>query len=405
MRVPATLACAALAWQVAPATASAAAQRTHLSGAVVAIDRGHAVIAGFDGGRVVLARLDGAGRLIARRSLGRARRPDDLRIALSGSRVAVAWLEGQDAIVLRRTGLRGGSLRRDRLNGHNVLFHELAMNGQGVVVDAFKDSPDGDDSGVSAYLARPGEPARSVPILAPTVRNPNDADVQVDGAGAFHVSWTADGEDDHVVLGRSDGDALGGFGAAAEQDLGSSLYSPQVRTAADGSQLAAYQRRDGNGEFLLVVARRAPGGAWQAPVVLARVGPNDPIHELAITPAGDGLLAYGPWSAGLIRAFVLPARGRQQLVRIGRGVLEGVTSDARGTARVTWTIAGRRSRFVTTSIALPGGAVAAPRTAASGCFGEIDTDRSDRLDSDAGGHGVAVLVCGQRQRASVVRFG
>jgi hypothetical protein len=403
-RVAATLACAALASQAAPATASAAAQRTHLSEAVVAIDRGNAVIAGFDDGRVVLARLDSAGRLIGRRSLGRAKRAGDLRVDLSGSRVAVAWLEGQDAIVLRRTGLRGGSIRRDRLSGRNVLFHELAMNERGTVVDAFKDSPDGDDSGVAAYVARPGERARNVPILAPTERNPNNADVEVDATGGFHVSWSAYGSDDHDVLGSSDGDVLGAFGAPAEQDLGSSLAGVQVRTAADGGQLAAYQRRSADGEFLLVVARRAAGAAWQAPVVVRRVGANDAIQELAVTPAGDGLLSYGPWAGGLIRAVVLPAAGGQKLVGIGRGVLEGVTTDAHGHVRVAWTIAGRTSRFVTANVSLPGGEVAAPRTAASGCFGEIDDDRSDRFDADAGGRGVAVLACGRRQRAAVVRF-
>ncbi len=178
-----------------------------------------------------------------------------------------------------------------------------------------------------------------------------------------------------------------------------------MRTAADGGQLAAYQRRDADGEFLLVVAQRAAGAPWQAPAVVRRVGANDAVQELAVTPAGDGLLTYGPWAGGLIRAVVLPAAGAMKLVRIGRGALEGVMTDANGHVRVAWTIAGRRSRFVTSSVSLPGGEVAAPRTVASGCFGEIDDDRSDRFASDGGGHGVAVLVCGRRQRAAVARFG
>jgi hypothetical protein len=209
----------------------------------VAVDRGRAVIAGFHRGRVVLARLNGAGRPIGERVLGRAHSASDLRIALVGGRVAVAWLEDQDAIVLARTQRLGGPIHHDRLDGHNVDFHELAMNARGVVVDAFKDSPDFDDSGVSVLVASPGHPAQRTTLLSPTPRNPNEEDVQVDAAGRFHVSWEADGPDSLAVLGTADADANGTFGLATEQDLGSSLYALQVRTASNGSQVAAYQRR------------------------------------------------------------------------------------------------------------------------------------------------------------------
>jgi hypothetical protein len=385
----------------ASASTASVAHRTDLAEAVVAIDRGNAVIAGFRRGHVVLARLDRAGRPYARRDLGATKiQHGDLRIAMSGDRVAVAWLEQQDAIVLARTGRRGGRVRRDRLTGRNVLFHELAINRRGVVVDLFKDNKDFDDAGVSALVARPGAAARRAAILAPSPRNPNIADVDLDGDGGFHVAWVAEGDGNHELLGTADGDARGAFGPPAEQDLGSSVYAPEVRTAADGSQLAVYGRRSGRGEFLLAATRRLAGGLWRTPVVVKRLGAVDGRFLLAITPQGDGLLAY---SRARVGGVLLPAAGEPRELQIGRGLLEGIVQ-VHGRARVLFSRFDRRSRLETATVELASGRVGRARVAARDCSGEIDTERSDVVAGDARGDVVAVLSCGEPQRAAVARL-
>ncbi|MEA2190258.1 MAG: hypothetical protein QOI73_379 [Solirubrobacteraceae bacterium] len=398
-----TLCCALAVATPAGASAASVAHRTGLAEAVVAIDRSNAVIAGFRHGHVVLARLDRAGRPYARRDLGATKiQHGDLRIAMSGDRVAVAWLEQQDAIVLARTGRRGGRVRRDRLTGRGVLFHELAVNSHGEVVDLFKDEAHFDDPGVSALVAQPGHAARRAQILAPTPRNPNLAGIGVDGAGGFHVSWVAEGPGRYELLGTADADPRGAFGPPAEQDLGSSLFGLDVATAADGSQLAAYERRSGRGEFLLVTARRPAVGRWQAPVTVKRLGDVDGAFGLAITPQGDGLLAY---SRARVGGVLLAAAGEPRELQIGRGLLEGVVQ-ARGRARILWSRFGRRSRLETATVDLASGRVTRPRVAVRDCYGEVgeDEDRPGRVAGDAAGEVVVVLSCGERPHAAVARL-
>lgn len=154
-----------------------------------------------------------------------------------------------------------------------------------------------------------------------------------------------------------------------------------------------------------MATRRPAGGRWQPPVVLTHFGSDIRIHELALTPGGDGLVAYGPeGDGGRIRAALLPKGGSPRIATIGRGILEAVTIGSRDRAHVVWSRFGRHDRLESAVVSLATGRVTKPHTVVDGCFGEIDEDRSDRIAGDERGRAVAVVACGKHQRASVARL-
>ncbi len=391
----------AVCWSL-PGAVLASPHATNLQGAVVAADRGNAVVVGERGGKIRLARLDRYGRPRGLRTLGTGDASDSLDVALAGNHVAAAWLSNE-TLVLARASLHGGPVQIERLRGRGIVFHAIAVNDRGVVLDAFKDAPDFDPTGVSGFLARPGEPARLIEVAAITDDNRNDIAVSTDLAGGFHVSWQSDRGYDigDTVLGRADADALGVFAPAVEQDLNRALYYLDVGTAADGSQVAAFIHGG-----RVMTTRRAPGGAWSKPRAGGRVGAA--MLALAVAPSGAAIVAYapldGPFGPGTVRALVIAKSGASRAVTIGKGYLEGVIADRRDRARVVW-VTGGPTRVHASTIHLASPRPPQRRTLARDCFGAPDgeLDSHNRVAGDTDGRLTVGVVCGRSQRPSLIR--
>lgn len=391
----------AVSWSL-PAAVLASPHATNLQGAVFVADRGNAVVVGERAGKIRLARLDRYGRPGGLRTLGNGDASDSLDVALAGNHVAAAWLS-DETLVLARTSLHGGPVQIERLRGRGIAFHAIAVNDQGVVLDVFKDAPDFDPTGVSGFLARPGEPGRLIEVATITDDNRNSIAVSTDAGGGFHVSWQSDRGYDigDNVLGRADADAIGVFAPAVEQDLNRALYYLDVGTAADGSQVAAFIHGG-----RLMTTRRAPGGAWSKPRANGRVGAGT--LALAVAPSGAAIVAYaplgGPFGPGTVRALVIAKSGASRTVTIGKGYLEGVIADRRDRARVVW-VTGGPTRVRASTVYLGFSRQPQTRTIARDCFGtpESEVDSDNRVAGDTAGRLTVGLVCGRSQRSSVIR--
>ncbi len=350
-------------------------------------------LAGLRGGAVELRRTDRAGRLREKRTLGHGE-PSSLIVAAAGRHVAVAWLDDVNTVVLARGEAGRKRFSTARTAGAFIGFHALAMNARGVAVDAFRADPGSGMTGIGGLVAAPGRAARRIDIAPPQPRMTTDPSIGVDARGAFHAAWTSEGLPSAERLGRADGTPDGAFAAAHEDEVGSRILAPVMRTAADGGQIAAFERRSGTGEFLLSTTRRAPGGPWEAPVVRARLGNQYSDQDLSLGPGGDAVVTYGSDAdSGLMRVILLPAGGPSRTVSVGRGGALRALVDADGRARLTW----RRGRDTRTAlVSVRGGAVGRPRVVTRGCAPDgVDDYLLPELVGAPRGRWAEVVACNQ----------
>jgi hypothetical protein len=180
-----------------------------------------------------------------------------------------------------------------------------------------------------------------------------------------------------------------GTGAASDFDI--ALAGDHVAVASRDARARANRS-----------ARRA---GQDRPAVRGRVG--DDALALAVAPSGAAILAYAPLGdehgPGTIRAAVISAADVARTVSLGKGYLEGAIADEHDRGQVIWSTFGPE---VVKSATVPLDRRRLPRrrTVARGCFGEPDAERGNRFEGDLQGRLVAHLVCGTRQRPSVVRL-